>query len=125
MTADLNTALALQEIIDRVRYPGHRFLLRRDGDVFYMQVEAMDDTCNVTGAALTWRGRKWMLSKHMTPGEVVQTCFKAVLTSLEHEAREKFSYRGACVFDPHYDIEKLVELRTSPGAIQERSPYTP
>jgi hypothetical protein len=64
-----------------------------------------------------------MISTHMTPGELVQTAFKAVLTFLEHEARENFKYKGVSVFDPHYDIEKLVELRSRPDAIQEREPH--
>lgn len=31
----------------------------------------------------------------------------------EHEARENFKYKGASIFDPHYDVEKLFELRSS------------
>jgi hypothetical protein len=44
----------------------------------------------------------------MTRSELVQTAFKAVLTSIEHEAREQFTYKGARVFGPHFDIEALV-----------------
>lgn len=64
-----------------------------------------------TGAPLPWRGRKWLISEHMTDGEIVQTVFKATMTAAEHELREGFKYRGQPIFDPHYDLEKLVELR--------------
>lgn len=78
---------------------------------FYAQVYEPDSVDNVTGEAMTWYGRKWLLSEHMTDAEIVQTVFKAVMTAVEHEVREQFLYKGQSVFDPHYDLEKLVELR--------------
>jgi len=63
-----------------------------------------------TGQPSTQRGRKWLLSHHMTHSEVVQTAFKAVLTAVEHEVRESFTYKGCAIFGPHYDIERLVAL---------------
>lgn len=75
---------------------------------------------NVTGAAMPWRGRHWLLSTHMTDGEIVQTAFLAIMTAVEHEMRETFLYEGQAIFDPHYDIAKLVELRSRPDALKER-----
>lgn len=86
----------------------------------YLQVGDSAARCNVTGAAMAWRGRKWLLSEHMTDGEVVQTAFLATMVAMEHEARELFSYKGRAIFDPHYDIEKLVDLRSRPDALKER-----
>lgn len=86
----------------------------------YLCVSCDNGICNVTGQPLSWEGRKWPISEYMTDGEIVQTAFKALLTALEHEAREKFTYRGVSVFDPHYDIEKLVALRLQPDALKER-----
>lgn len=74
----------------------------------------------VTGAPHSWMGRKWRLAPHMTDGEIVQTALMAILAALEHEARELFKFDGVSVFDPHYDIHKLVELRKAAGAIAER-----
>lgn len=54
--------------------------------------------------------RKWLLSAHMTPSELVQTAFKCVMTAIEHEVREQFTYRQARVFGPHFDVECLVDL---------------
>lgn len=51
--------------------------------------------------------RKWYLSPHMTDSEFYQTCFKCVLTSMEHRAREMFKYRGKRVFGPHFNIDAL------------------
>ena len=88
---------------------------------FYLQVRAVG-TCNMTGQPLEWGGRKWFLSPHMTKSEVVQTAFKAVLTAVEHEAREQFLYRGKTIFDPHYDVDQLVELRCRVDCLDERVP---
>lgn len=54
--------------------------------------------------------RKWLLSPSMTDSEIVQTAFKCALTSAEHRAREAFTYRGARIFGPHFDVEDLVKL---------------
>ena len=36
--------------------------------------------------------------------------------AVEHEAREQFKYKGAAVFGPHFDIERLVTLAGNPAA---------
>jgi hypothetical protein len=59
----------------------------------------------------TWQnGRKWVISNHMTKSEVVQTAFKAILTAMEHEIREEFSYKGEAIFGPHFDVEELLRV---------------
>lgn len=113
------------QIVNRIYYPGFQLQVGVD-DVAeqhcWLRVECDEGLCNVTGKPLRWKGRKWWLSPHMTDGEVVQTAFMAVMAANEHETREKFSYRGVSVFDPHYDIDKLVELRRQPDALKEREP---
>lgn len=89
---------------------------------FVVRITDPAGTCNVTGKPMPWKGRKWVLSKWMTDGEVVQTVFMALLAAIEHEAREAFLYKGYAVLDPHYDIDKLVELRSRPDALKERDP---
>jgi hypothetical protein len=111
--------MRLQDVIDRCAYPGFRYLIEPNGNRFVLRVEfAANDVA--TGVPTVWKGRKWTLSPHMTDGEIVQTAWLATMTAIEHEARERFTYRGVSVFDPHYDIEKLVELRRAPDAIKVR-----
>lgn len=114
-----------EEVLSRcVFWPTWRYRVEREPHgtipMHNLVIEA-DEVDNVTGGRTTWRSRKWRLSPHMTDGEIVQTAFLATLTALEHETREQFKYRGVAVFDPHYDIEKLVALRSQPDAIKERS----
>ena len=87
---------------------------------FYAQIVDLNGVCNVTGATMPWGGRKWLLSMHKTDSEIVQTVFKALMTAMEHEAREQYLYKGVPVLDPHLDIEKLVELRKQDDATAHR-----
>lgn len=117
------TSDTIMTILDNIRLPFNlKTTFMSSGPYYYLQVGDPNATCNVTGKEAKWRGRRWLLSTYMTDGEIVQTVFLAVMTAIEHEAREMFLYRGHSIFDPHYDIDKLVELRRSEGAIKERDP---
>lgn len=56
------------------------------------------------------KGRKWRLSPHMVRSELVQTTMLAVMTAVEHEAREHFRYRGHAIFGPHFDVDALHDV---------------
>jgi hypothetical protein len=110
------------DILRRCAFPGLDFeLLFQPGNGTFLRVRSQGP-CNVTGERLAWTGRKWRMSPHMTDGEVVQTAFLAVMTAIEHETREQFKFDGVSVFDPHYDIHRLVELRRQGDSIKERAP---
>lgn len=98
------------EVLQEIKFPGFEFHLGQDGYRGFLQIKCKG-TCNVTGQDYSWSGRKWLLSPHMTPSEIVNTALKAVLTAIEHEAREKFTYKGVTIYDPHTDVEELVKLR--------------
>ncbi len=74
---------------------------------WFIRIRCDSDKCNVTGEEMSWTGRKWYVSPYSTRSEVVQTILKAYLTALEHEAREKFTFGGVAVFDPHLDLLDL------------------
>lgn len=102
----------IQAILDCVKFPGYTFIVVNPGYpvALYLQAEFMAPCNHAGGAPELQKTRKWQLSEHMTKSEVVQTAFKCVLTSLEHEAREQFTYRHAAIFGPHFDVEDLVYL---------------
>jgi len=87
----------------------------------HLRVVCKDGTCNVTGRPHSWNGRWWRLSQHMTDSEIVWTAFKAVLTALEHEAREKFTFKGIRVADSHVDIHKLADFMAQPSVHDSRA----
>ena len=103
------TSDTLVEIIDNVSYHDWSFAIGKLGSGFYVQCRFIaPDSCGKDER--NWSGRKWYISTHATKDEVVQTCLKAVLTSLEHEARESFKYKGVAIFQPHTPIDELVEI---------------
>jgi len=107
-------------ILSRISYPGLEFDTMTEYGRVYLRVTCPGGVCSDTGKGWSWNGRWWRLSSHMTTSEVVGTAFKAVITALEHEARESFKYKGYAVYDAHLDVEKLAEVRSSRGALDAR-----
>ncbi|MBS0414391.1 MAG: hypothetical protein JSR68_08460 [Proteobacteria bacterium] len=101
-------------ILRLIHFPGYAFrvvgMFDSQQGPTYLQASFMAPCAVEGGGLLLQRTRKWQLSAHMTPSELVQTALKCVLTSLEHEAREHFTYRGAAIFGPHFDVEALVRI---------------
>jgi len=73
----------------------------KDESQMWLQVHSRFGICNRTGESLAWCGRRWLIETDATEADVVRTAMKALLTVVEHEAREQFTYKGECVFDPH------------------------
>lgn len=99
------TELIHDTVAKLIYKPGWRFVLANISMSmsYYLQVEF---TCD----GEVWRGRKWLLSQHMTEGEVVQTALMACLAAEENEAREAFSYKGKALFGPHIGVEALLSV---------------
>lgn len=100
----------IRSVVANIAYPGFDFRVKQEGDRSYLQISC-EDKCNQTGEHYVWSGRKWFLSQYMTRSELVNTALKATLTAVEHEAREKFTYKGVTIYDPHLDVDELVEFR--------------
>lgn len=112
-----------QTILDDVYHREFLYEALREGDHYFLRVAGYSpDNTRPGSQPSRWYGRKWRLSPHMTEGEVVQTALMATLAASEHEHREKFQYKGVSVFDPHFDIDQLVALRSGAGGgLKERS----
>lgn len=98
----------IEDILALVTYKTWSFFVGEDGERLYLQVTFVEEDF-ATGEQGTQRGRKWLLSPFMTKSEVVTTAFKACITAEEHEAREKFRYKGKMIFGPHIDVDALAE----------------
>jgi hypothetical protein len=100
----------LREVIYTCAYPGYRFTVRVDGrGAWYLQADYLEQD-TVTRKQEMQLTRRWFLNPEMTRSEVVQTVFKCILTSMEHRAREWFTYKAKPIFGPHFDVDKLWEL---------------
>jgi len=101
----------IQCLFQDVTYKEWSFYIGRKGDVIYLQVQFLAEDSDKKNSKMSiQKGRKWMLSKHMSKSEIIQTALKAVLTAEEHEIREQFKYRGKAVFAPHIDVDVLHKL---------------
>ena len=103
----------VEDTLAQIKYKNWSFIVLddRENSVYpdarmFLQVQ-FPSIDFVTGMEEVQKGRKWMLSPHMTQSEIVTTALKAVLTAEEHEARENFRYRGAMIFGPHIDVNAL------------------
>lgn len=96
----------LLRLVSFLHFPGYEFKVSPLGEDFVLQVSYVEPDV-MTGVPETQEGRRWLFPSGQTAGQVVQTAFKAVLTSLEHRAREHFLYMGKPVLQPHLDIEAL------------------
>lgn len=94
------------DILSHVKYLNYQFYVGIDGSHMYLQVR-FPAICTKENIVQPMHCRKWHISEHMTNSEIVQTSFKAVLTAVEHEAREHFTYRDQAIFGPHLDIDFL------------------
>lgn len=97
--------LDINTILGEVSFPGYTFQVGGT-DRFWIRA-SFTEKCSVTGVVGAQHTRRWYVSKDATKSEVVQTAFKCVLTSIEHEARESFKYRGKAIFGPHFDVDAL------------------
>lgn len=110
----------LRETLRSISYKGWSFRIEKDGiGLWFLQV-CVNGPDSLTQAPITWGGRKWRLSMHMTKSELAQTALRAVLDAEEHEAREHFLYNGRAVFGPHTNIEKLWDLTGEDGGTEHR-----
>ena len=116
--------IRLRNTVAEVSYRDWSFRIDKDGiGLWFLQVR-FDGAHVQTGETTHWSGRKWRLSMHMTNSEIVQTALKAVLTAEEHEARERFQYRGRSIFGPHLSVDRLWDLVGDPGNREVRKEPT-
>lgn len=101
-----------EEIVARVHYEDHRFVVGAMGDGSYIQIE-YEEPDVVTLQPAVQRGRKFYVSRHATRSEIVQTCLTAALASAEHRVREHFKYaptpedKPKSIFGPHFKTDAL------------------
>jgi hypothetical protein len=100
----------LNAIVNNLKFQNYLFFLGILGNGYYLQVKFLTTDNDNPGVEYWAAGRKWYVSSHATESEVVQTALKAVLTSVEHEAREQFLYKGKALFGPHLDVNTLLAL---------------
>jgi hypothetical protein len=97
----------ISAIVQECEFPGYTFgVAQSHTGAIYLQA-VYDETDTVKGTVEPQFTRRWFLSPEMVKSEIVATCFKCILTSMEHKAREWFTYRNRPIYHPHHDVDQL------------------
>ncbi len=115
----MNELDRIADIVDKIAFPGYTFLVDTvAGRLYSIRVRYVEPDV-MSGVPEEQNGRQWVIPEGQTRGQIVQTCFKAILTSLEHRAREHFLYRGKPVLQPHLDIDGVWASMPAEGRVAE------
>lgn len=109
----------LEAVLRDIRFMDRRFVAMRKGDGFLVQLQYEEADVD-SGKVELQKSRKWYVSRHSVKSEVVRTCLKAAITSMEHLVREHFLYQGQRIFSPHYDVDQLVALAARDQSYERR-----
>lgn len=79
----------MREIVKNIEYKDWRIRVEENKNTGYYFLQVIFDAPdNYTGVMEEQHCRKWQLSTHMVPSEVVRTAYKAILAAEEHEVGE-------------------------------------
>lgn len=118
----MSTLASIAAVLTQLSFPGYYF--EAGGVDRYWIRATFTDRCSVSGREPIQHTRKWYVSHAACKNEIVQTALKCVLTSVEHEARERFKYRGRAIFGPHFDVDALHRIHAA-GELDYRRATTP
>lgn len=96
-------------LLAAVSFQNYSFTVRESHGGVFLQASYMEPDIYTKEPALQ-HTRKWLLSPAMSDSEIVSTVFKCCLTSMEHRCREDFTYKGARIFGPHFNVDDLARI---------------
>jgi len=111
------TAERVRGVLADVQFGKGHFAVEAAEGGFLMELIS-EEADAATGVPEVFHGRKWHIASRASRSDIVRTAFKAVSAWQEHEAREKFLYRGVPVFGPHSDVDLLADLIEAPGQVK-------
>lgn len=99
----------IQKIVAQCKFPDYHLTVIEVNGIPFIRASYLEaDT--VTGQMERQQTRQWTVEIHATKDEIVATCFKCVLTSMEHKTREWFTYQGVSIYQPHQSVEELMAV---------------
>lgn len=109
----------VRSVLQNVRFRDWSFRVQPKGDGFLVFAVFTAPDSN-TGVPSEQHSRKWYVSSHAVSSEIIQTAYAAVQRAILHEVAEDFLYRGLRIYNPHLDVEELVEVAER-GKLQVRT----
>lgn len=108
MDEKLQTFESLENLIMDIGCLNFEFLVREHNEAPYLQI-IFESKDVITSKIETQYCRKWALQYTMADTEVVRTAYKAAEAAVIHELQESFIYKGTRIFDPHLDVNAIVD----------------
>jgi hypothetical protein len=97
----------MYNILAQVSYKDWNFTIHETNGSPYLQITFLEKDSAGSGTYQLQFCRKWQLSYHMVPSEIVRTAYMAVRAAVLHETDELFKYKETAIFNPHIDLDKL------------------
>lgn len=122
------TKQTIETLLQRIRFdffehPFYWTVMEKDGG-FLIRVSC-NMRCVNTGKIEPQDGGKHYISCYATDNEVIFKAFKACKDFVDHELHESFYVDGVRVFDPHLNLDSLIDsVRYMKRTTREGS-YTP
>lgn len=94
----------VRELVERTRYKpngGWRVTRSNRGLVFVQHQQDLEDCIEEEAGPSLQRGRKFLMSEHMTDEEILRTLLLSAKLFEEHEAHEWFRVDGRRFLNPH------------------------
>lgn len=100
----------LDRIVSEIALPNQmRFVTGSDGDLLTIKIRRDDDVCHVTKQpGYSWEGRRWIIEDHYDESHVLRAAWACFISTMEHELREQFVYKGKLPFEAHFDIADVM-----------------
>lgn len=103
-------AKAVKSVVNGVRYEDHEFRVQIEfGESVTLRVAYWEPTDDIGASSpVLMVGRPWVIEFGCHPIQIVQTCFLALMTSMEHRIREEFTWQGLPIMHPHRTEQEAV-----------------
>jgi hypothetical protein len=99
----------VKAIIDDVKYRDWNIVVAHFGGISILHLE-WTDKCVISGLNDIQVSRPWLISEDQSDDAILNTIFKAIMCAEEHETKERFTYKGKRVFNPHIEIKDLMRI---------------
>ena len=104
-------------IVDNIRCLDRRFVVTGVADhdmelitTIHVEYYEVDVTKGAGAEPELQKSRRWIIEPDADENEIVNTCFACVMRSYDHVVQEHFTYQGARVFSPHFEIHDRLQL---------------
>lgn len=99
----------VMKIVGECKFPDYHLSAVEVNGISFIRA-SYQEADTVTGEMERQQTRQWVIETCATQDQIVSTAFLCILTSMEHRAREWFTYRNAPIYQPHQGVNALLAI---------------